>query len=79
MSLTESLQVRSFSQAKGRVEKVVFGVQKLAFAVFYNFNVLISQPLTFLEKPHQQAGALRLGVFQLSLKPAATKTRESGT
>jgi hypothetical protein len=53
------------------VEKVVFGVQKLAFAIFCNFDVLICQLLTFLEKLHQQAGALRLEVFQHALKVVA--------
>jgi hypothetical protein len=33
--------------ALGRVEKVVFGVQKLAFAILVKLNVLISQILKF--------------------------------
>jgi hypothetical protein len=40
---------------------MVFGVQKLAFAVFSDLNVLLPQPLQFFEKSHQQAGDSGLG------------------
>jgi hypothetical protein len=46
---------------------VVLGVQKLAFAIFGVSNDLTPQQLESWQKPHQQAGALRFGVFQHAL------------
>jgi hypothetical protein len=60
----------------GTVEQVVLGVQKLAFAIFRNLDVVVYQLLNFLQTPHQQAGALRFGVFQHALKVVATKSNE---